>query len=256
MLRADAETLLNLKELQNNWDRLAGEDALWAVLSDDQKRGGKWDVEEFFRTGQTEIEGLLLKMEHLSLPFRRDKALDFGCGVGRLSQALASHFKEVVGVDIAPNMIQLANRFNQHGSACRFVLNQQPELRQFESAQFDVIYTNIVLQHMQPRFAKRYIKEFLRLLKVGGRVIFQIPAHPQTAGIRWRIVKTAKRVLPVSIARWFRKNPDEPRMEIYGVDLAAIVRLVESRGGQVDAIERNRWAGPGWCSYTYYASKC
>ncbi len=54
----------------------------------------------------------------ISFPKRR--ALDFGCGVGRLTQALARHFNIVDGVDIAPSMIELANQFNRSGGRCRY----------------------------------------------------------------------------------------------------------------------------------------
>ena len=44
--------------------------------------------------------------------------LDIGCGVGRLTQALSSRFDECWGVDIAPSMIESANKLNRCPDRC------------------------------------------------------------------------------------------------------------------------------------------
>jgi ubiquinone/menaquinone biosynthesis C-methylase UbiE len=53
----------------------------------------------------------------------------------------------VVGVDIAPSMIELAEEMNRHGGRCRYVLNGEDNLRVFPESFFDLIYSNITLQH-------------------------------------------------------------------------------------------------------------
>src|SRR6187549_2443840 len=106
---------MNLRELQSAWDELGRDDPMWAVLTDPAKRGGKWDPEAFFKTGCEDIRQALDMMATLPHPLRRGRALDFGCGLGRLSQALGEHFERVDGVDISPSMVAGANRFNRHG---------------------------------------------------------------------------------------------------------------------------------------------
>lgn len=51
------------------------------------------------------------------------KALDFGCGMGRLTQALTKYFEEVYGIDIAPSMIKLTEKYNRYDNKCKFFLN-------------------------------------------------------------------------------------------------------------------------------------
>jgi SAM-dependent methyltransferase len=114
----------------------------------------------------------------LNFDIRRGAALDFGCGVGRLTQALCRHFERAVGVDIAPSMIRLANQFNRFGDRCRYCLNEANDLRLFADDSFDFIYSNLVLQHMQPDYSKNYIKEFVRVLAPGGIAFFQLPGLP------------------------------------------------------------------------------
>jgi ubiquinone/menaquinone biosynthesis C-methylase UbiE len=106
-------------------------------------------------------------------PGDNGRALDFGCGVGRLSRALLSYFPEVYGVDISPRMVTLAK---ENAPSCTFVLNQNDNLKLFQSDFFDFVYSNIVLQHQPSKdIAKSYIAEFVRVTKPGGTIVFQMP---------------------------------------------------------------------------------
>src|SRR6187401_2371852 len=96
---------MDLRELQNNWDTLGKEDPLWAILSYEAKKGNKWDPVEFFRLGEKGIGEVMQYVSDLNLACARVSALDFGCGVGRLTQPLANYFSNVTGIDIAPSMI-------------------------------------------------------------------------------------------------------------------------------------------------------
>src|SRR5262249_5547329 len=44
-------------------------------------------------------------------------------------------------------------------------------------AAFDLVYSNVVLQHMEPEYSARYIHEFTRILAPGGVAVFQLPSH-------------------------------------------------------------------------------
>lgn len=86
---------MTLKRLRRHWDLLGKKDPLWAVLALESKRGNRWGVDEFFATGQDEIEEVTKYVEALGVELDRRNALDFGCGVGRLTQALADRFEVV-----------------------------------------------------------------------------------------------------------------------------------------------------------------
>jgi 2-polyprenyl-3-methyl-5-hydroxy-6-metoxy-1,4-benzoquinol methylase len=94
----------------SNWTKWGEIDPLWAILSDPKKRGNKWDSEEFFDTGRKKVEEDLEWLAQRGLRLHFGKALDFGCGVGRLTRALSSYFTEVHGVDISPSMIDKAKQ--------------------------------------------------------------------------------------------------------------------------------------------------
>ena len=171
-----------LADSKDYWDRHAQRDPLWAILSDTTKRDGRWDVEQFFQTGTSEIASLLYELDAQAILPRRGSALDFGCGVGRLTQALAPHFDRVAGVDVSPRMHELATRLNRHPQSVSYVCNQAADLRVFDDRSFDFIVSSIVLQHIQPDIACLYLREFFRVLTPAGIAVFQLPSHRR----RWR----------------------------------------------------------------------
>jgi SAM-dependent methyltransferase len=162
------------------WELAARRDPLWAVLSDPSKRGRQWDARAFFETGAREISLLLYQLRRLRKVPDTARALDFGCGVGRLTEPLAATFDEAVGVDASPTMIDLARRLSLTARA-RYVLNQSAALEMFLSGSFDFVYSDIVLQHLEPSQAERYVIEFLRVLRPGGIAVFQLPSHRRAA---------------------------------------------------------------------------
>lgn len=166
-----------LEELERHWNAWGEEDPFWAILSVPELRGNRWDVERFFATGVTEVDAVVRRLDVLGPQVRRRRALDFGCGVGRVTQALADRFEECDGVDIATSMVALARRLNRHGPRCRYHLNTQPHLGLFDDATFDFVYSNIVLQHMQPALSTNYLREFVRVLVPGGVAAFQLPSE-------------------------------------------------------------------------------
>src|ERR1700735_591011 len=165
--------MMSLETLKNNWESLAERDALYAILTDNRRAGGKWNVPEFMATGEAEMETV---MDHLAgigyIPNHAGKALDFGCGVGRVTQALAPRFTSCVGVDISQQMIDKAKSLNRYAH-CRYVANSAEQLP-FADASFSFIYSNIVLQHVPRRFSTAYLREFVRVLAPGGILVFGV----------------------------------------------------------------------------------
>ena len=149
--------MTSLSSIKVAWEALAKHDPLHAILTDATKSGGRWNIAEFMATGNTEIEML---MQHLAglgyVPNRGGVTLDFGCGVGRLTQALGRYFDSCVGVDISQTMVQQAESLNELRH-CRYIATSEIPLP-FPAAAFSFIYSNIVLQHI-PRVLQKSICE-------------------------------------------------------------------------------------------------
>jgi SAM-dependent methyltransferase len=250
---------MEIKELQQNWDRYGKVDPLWAVLTYAGKEGNRWDRDEFFATGKQDIAEVLADLKRLQITVPEGSVLDFGCAVGRLTQALAEVFPQVVGVDIAPSMLELARQYNRHGERCRYHLNDRDDLQQFPDASFAFILTLITLQHIEPGYAQNYLREFMRLLKPGGVLVFQLPDHVLPAYVRKQRIK---RLVPASLFQLYRRlryrmpsygadSADEPTMEMYGTPRDAVVALIESCRGTICETQQDTHAG-NWISYRYY----
>jgi SAM-dependent methyltransferase len=160
-----------LEAHKTDWEELAALDPMWAILSEKEKRGNKWSAPDFFATGKDEIDGLMEEISTLS--HHRTRALDFGCGLGRLTRSLLDYYDEAHGIDVSETMIRRARQFTPE---CHFHVNDSPDLWEFSDSTFDLVYTNRVLQHMpSPKVIAEYLREFFRITKPGGLVVFQVP---------------------------------------------------------------------------------
>jgi ubiquinone/menaquinone biosynthesis C-methylase UbiE len=164
---------VSLETLRSDWDDLAERDALWAILTDASKAGGRWNLAEFLATGDAEVETALGHLERSRIQLDcSGAALDFGCGVGRLTVPLAKRFASCVGIDISSHMIEKAEAMNRNAN-CRFIASSSSTLPLPDSA-FAFIYSNIVLQHIPAEYAVEYLREFVRVLAPGGVLVFGV----------------------------------------------------------------------------------
>lgn len=156
-----------------DWEEMASLDPLWAILSSPGKRFGHWDLGEFLRTGEDEIAALMSLAGQLGVPQQFRHAIDFGCGIGRLTRALRAYFTECHGVDISSRMLEIATRLTPE---CDF--RNASDLSSFPAGCADLVYSNLVLQHQPDRnHAIALIRDMVRVLAPGGLLAFQIPVH-------------------------------------------------------------------------------
>jgi len=154
-----------------DWDDLALVDPFWAVLAADDKRGGGWEPTEFFATGEADIEEMLATAAQLGRPTRHERALDFGCGVGRLTRALARRFDEAVGIDVSERMLEHARRLNADAPNVTFASSDEPP-----PEPFDLVVANLVLQHLPSKaLARVYIGRLIKATRPDGLLVFQLP---------------------------------------------------------------------------------
>ncbi len=172
---------MELDDLRQHWEVFGQTDPLWAVLTSPDKRHGKWNLDDFFHSGEVEIDRVLARVRDALATQRVDistrDALDFGCGVGRLTQALAESYDSVLGIDIAPSMVHLAKEYNKKPNKCHYEVANGNDLSQLSTSSFDFVYTAHVLQHMEQRFAKAYVREFMRVLRPGGVAVIEVPSE-------------------------------------------------------------------------------
>jgi SAM-dependent methyltransferase len=169
------------------WERFAQEDPYTYILT--SLKGA--DTQEFWRSGERTVGQELLPLVQ-ARGVRPGLALEVGCGIGRLVVPLARHFREVVGVDIAPGMIQRAVRFAADNSIknVSFAPISGPEdfLRQAGkyAGRCDLIYSLLVFQHV-PDFSmiEGYLHVTSALLNEQGLAYVQFDTRP--ANLPYRV---------------------------------------------------------------------
>lgn len=254
---------------QRMWNDLAALDPMWTILSVPDKIGNRWDDVEFFATGEREIASVIEFLESSNIAVSFDRVLDFGCGIGRLTRALAHRSSACVGFDISATMIAAAAERNRDLENCDWVVNNTDDLKPFESDSFSFIYSNITLQHLAPSDAVRYIGELVRVLRPQGCLVFQLPdAKPHTLrrALAESIVPLAF-VLPRPWLNAYRRAryPAHaqatlarlPRRvaQMHGIAPAKIHAAVKASGANVVATRETADAGAGWRSYLYCVRK-
>jgi 2-polyprenyl-3-methyl-5-hydroxy-6-metoxy-1,4-benzoquinol methylase len=219
---------VNLEETRKNWTALGEQDAMWVVLTDPAKKGNRWTAEDFFATGRREVADIFARLQSAGISPVPGRALDFGCGLGRLSQALAARFESVDGVDISSSMIRQAAAFNQFPARVNYHVNPRADLATFATGNYDFVCSMIALQHIPPRFQKNYLRDFLRLLKPGGSAFFQT-VHARG----WR--KFIPHFAADAIRQW--RSRGQPFIPLYGIPTARVREIIASADGEVIACE-------------------
>lgn len=116
--------------------------------------------------------------ERTTLPGAR--VLDVGCGGGLLSEALARAGADVVAIDLAPALIDVA-RLHLHESGLKvdYRLQSSAQLAQAEPASFDVVCCMELIEHVPDPAA--LIGDLSRLLKSGGTLFLSTLNRTPTA---------------------------------------------------------------------------
>jgi SAM-dependent methyltransferase len=233
------------------WEDWAEVDPFWAVLTAADAQHGRWDVERFFETGEQSIRDLLAHAAQHGRPVERELALDFGCGLGRLTRPLAPRFRRAVGLDVASTMIERARELDP-GSGAEFAVQVDDDLRDW--AGVDFLVSLLVLQHLPSREAvERYLREFVRVLAPGGIAVVQLPTSVPPTGPppRRARMKDWLRALGVHPKFLYERLGWQPAMTMRAIPYEDVVVVLEAAGAEVlDAVEHD--AGDGVVNRTYF----
>lgn len=161
--------------MRRDWDERARENPLFFIAS-----GASSDLDSFFASGEGDLSDTLLSNVRLS---KNANVLEIGCGMGRLTEPLSRTVRSVLGVDISPEMITLAKKY-QASKNIRY-LTTDGDLREVRDNSLDLVFSFIVFQHVPERTAiERYIAEADRCLRPGGVISFQLDGRVRERATR------------------------------------------------------------------------
>jgi SAM-dependent methyltransferase len=234
-----------------DWQRYGTEDPYYAVLSADKYRREHLDeqtLEEFFNTGRENIDYILgVVRTQLDPAYRPVRALDFGCGVGRLVTALAATATSVVGVDVSPAMLQEARKNCAARGLRNVELVQGDEDLSQVTGQFDLITSYIVFQHIPIARGEILFRKLIGLLQEGGVAAIHFtyydpcvaPAQEQAsvklagrqlAGIPRKLAGRLKRRMGELMAGGKRDEPEPWAIQMNNYDLNRLLLILQETG--------------------------
>lgn len=189
---------------------------------------------EFFESGERDVaEMFAIARQRVAANFAPRRALEFGCGIGRIAWALAKRVEHVTAVDRSPAMLAQARR------AVNVVYTGAAE------GTFDLITCILVLQRLPRQRGLDLLRELLDRLDTGGVLVAQVPFHRPRKPLDALRARVPGLNALVNLAR--RKPLDTPLVPTTTYDvneLAELIRaagcsdpyLVFTRNGDTDAV--------------------
>jgi ubiquinone/menaquinone biosynthesis C-methylase UbiE len=158
------------------WDDKARENPMWFIHS--LLDYANPDEEAFWRSGEQALDRTL---EPFGLSLTgAERVLEIGCGIGRMTAAIARRAASVVGLDVSAEMVARARENLRGVDNAEFVVGSGRDLAGVDSSSVDVAYSFIVFQHIpDPAATCNYIREIGRVLRPGGWTVFQISEEPR-----------------------------------------------------------------------------
>lgn len=159
--------------------------------------------------------------------------LEVGCGLGRISVALADHFGHVVGVDIAPRLIEEAQRRNERREVA-FEVSDGVHLRPVSMTEFDTVFSYEVFYYLNPEALTIYFRDAYQLLRSGGQFVFQLNMEP--VRLKTRLSFLFRRCLYACGIKHWRGWPTGAGYRRYHHSLAWLTRMLADIGFTVEQI--------------------
>lgn len=164
--------------MRRDWDERAREDASFyvAFYQRDQPE------EAFHESGMGVIQELTLELSRMRQESTEEtfiRALEIGCGPGRLMLPMSRHVDEIHGVDVSEEMISIARKRLVEVPHAHVQVNNGYDLSCYPDQHFSFVYSFIVFQHIpSAEVVLHYLLETKRVLRPGGVTRFQVRGAP------------------------------------------------------------------------------
>jgi SAM-dependent methyltransferase len=150
-----------------------------------------------------------------------ERALDLGCGDGRLSAELAA--LKLFGADVSPLALERARM--RLGADAQLVETDPDVPLPLEDSQFDLVLCAETLEHV--RDVQLFLSEIRRVLRPGGTLAVTTPAHSRLTGLKL-------------LVRGFENGFDPLSPHLRFFSKRSLVRLLDELGYDVRSIRREK----------------
>ena len=174
----------------------------------------------FSQTASIRDSARLQKLVQAVAPSKDASVLDIATGSGYVALAFAEVCREVIGVDLTPEMLELAesHRRQRQLSNASFQRGTAEKLP-FPARRFDVVVSRLALHHC--RVPARVIAEAVRVCRPGGTIAIEdlvASEHPRRAAYQDRVEKL--------------RDPSHTK----ALSATALIRLLSTAGLEVQSL--------------------
>jgi SAM-dependent methyltransferase len=209
------------RDTDADWRELGATQPYWGVLTHPEFRSESITpegIEAFYLSGRQYISKMIEDLIKLAGEPPSGPALDFGCGVGRLTEAMADHVS-TTGLDVSPGMLAIARK---RGGKAAYT-------ETLPDGPFGWINSCIVFQHIAPQRGLNILEDLLARLAPGGMISIHITVwrdarHDRSVVTGWRRWRAERRY-----RAWVRNLP-VGEILMYDYDLSKVIRLVNQAG--------------------------
>lgn len=215
---------------RRDWDRRAQ-----AVPRETTATFDAADWEHYWASGYRDRD-LVLGVAQQAGPVGSEVAVEIGCGLGRITRPLADRFHQVIGVDIAPEMLRQA-RTMAGSPNIRYEIVGADQRLPLPDRAADLVIAWTVFRHVPKTVFARYLDESHRVLRPNGCLVFEaqvretgtktepapydsltereysraeLARYCTTHGFRWSAERTTRSVAPGTLTltmAWRRGQP-------------------------------------------------
>ena len=204
-----------------DWRELGATQPYWGVLTHPDYRTENLtpaNLEAFYASGDTYVGDIVRRLKVATGRQAAGRALDFGCGAGRLTEAMAA-YATVTGYDISPGMLTEARK---RGGKATYV-DALPD------GPFDWINSFIVFQHIPPERGLALIEDLLTRLAPSGLVSLHVTIWRE-AHLKPAEARGLRRLLHPLLHRWRLARLPKGAIRMYDYDLSQVVERLHRAG--------------------------
>lgn len=222
------------RRVQETWHALGEEQPHWSVVTAEEFRPGRIgeSLESFYASGEANVATLMRTLARNGIDASRlRRCMDFGCGVGRLTVALAKRFAEVVAVDVSASHLAVARESLSRFGIANASLHRLGAITDVGGLPaVDLVYSVIVLQHNPPPVMHALFEGLLGRVAPGGAAVIQVPTY-LPVGYRFDLAEYEK--------------GDGREMEMHPLPQREVFALARAAGMEVLEVLEDAWTGFG-----------
>lgn len=226
---------MKIGDTDRDWEHFGKDDAYYAVLTEEKYKKGniRQTKKDFFKTGEDHIRVLFEFIKgHVNPSFKPKRAMDFGCGVGRLTIPIARRTKEVVGLDISSAMLTEARQNAADAGIRHITFVKSDDSLSKAPGTFDFINSFIVFQHMPVERGESILRFMIEKLNKGGVAALQFTYSSNKTRV-FRLFNWLRLHVPLAqqCINLLRRRPmSQPAMQMNSYNLNRLFQILQNQG--------------------------